>query len=173
MVKSSLLWVLYLISIEIIFHKKKATKCHQFKSSEVSWLRTLPIVLPDTSVLIRIWRSGSKKWRIRALTNAYLNLVNASLTLGIRKSNPTVFLDLDKFLDLNNFWTFFSNSLSPTLLLSTSPSLILLLSSSFLSRLALLLLPTLTPPLLGYILDSVLSKVFNIEVSGTAIWLNS
>ena len=61
-----------------------------------------------------------------------------------------VFLDLDKFLDLNKFRLFFSTLLSPSL--ST--------------------LETPTTFSLGHVVDPVFSEVFNIEVSDAAIQLN-
>ena len=53
-----------------------------------------------------IYRSSDHDitWKIRVLRNTSFNLVNASLALGVRKSeNPIVFFDLDKSLDLDVF----------------------------------------------------------------------
>ena len=171
--KSSLLWVSYLVSVRIIFWEKKATRCHRLKLSKVSWLRTLLIIQPDVSVSIRIWRSRLKWWRIEALRNTCLNLVNASLAPGVRKSKVDLdkFLDLDKLLDLDLFWTSFPTSSSSNSVPSISPPWSSLPSS--LLFLCLALLPsTPTPPLTGRLLDSVLPEVFNIEVSGATIRLN-
>ena len=96
------------------------------------------------------------------MRNACLNSVNASLAPGVRKSDPTV-LDLDDFLDLDVFRTFFPTSSTLTPPLSTSMLSIPL--PSIPSCLALLALPTPFPPFLG-------SAVFSVEVSDAAIRLN-
>ena len=152
---------------------KKTTRCHWPKSAKVSWLRTPLIAYPDLSVSIRIWCFKSKWWRIGALRNACLNLVNANLALRVKKfEDPTIFLDLDGFLDLDVFWTFFPTSSSSISL----PSILLPLNSHLFRLLplclALLSSPALTMPSPGCVADSILSEVFNTEISGAAIWLN-
>ena len=99
--------------------------------------------------------------------NAYLNLVKAFLAPDVKKPD-SVFLDLDKFLDFDDFRTVVSTSSLISLstsLPSFSLSSIFLSSSLLPPRPALLSPPTPTPPFLG-------SAVFSIEVSSAAIRLN-
>ena len=167
MAKSLPLCISYLVFTGIIIQKKQVIGCNWLKLFEVGWLRTLLIASPDISISTWKWGSRSKWWRIGALTNACLNLVNAKLALRVKTSNSTI------FLDLNIFWPFFSTSLSPISLPSTLPQWI-----SLPPNLQLSFCPTLpsqsslTPPFLSHIVDSILLEVFIIKVNDIAIQLN-
>ena len=102
----------------------------------------------------------------KALTNAYFSLIKTILALDVKKPD-SVFLDLDKFLDLDIVCHFISNLSTPTSLSSIS-----LPSSLLLSRPALLSLSTPTPFFSSRVKDSVLFEIFNIQISSATIRLN-
>ena len=137
-----------------------------------------------------MWHSGLKCQRIGALVNTSYKRLKADLALGVRKLGPDsvtpkvgefplfdeIFLDLDNFQDLANFWPFdFSDFLAYSTLSPPNPSTSLL--PSFLLEAGLLSSFLLEADLLpSFLLGAGLLVVFNIEVSKSTIllkpWIN-
>ena len=132
MTSNLLLWVLYCVSARIFFLEKNTTRYHRLKSilvtspsslvPKASQHSILPMAQPNTSVSIRVWHSGSKYRRIRALVKISYKQLKVVLASGVRKLGLAfialklgefsifdsffdfLLFDLDDFRNLVNFW---------------------------------------------------------------------